>query len=129
MPNLHRKLSIEELFGVCLDFNLVYSYSLAYCWMQHRLQCQHLICNECLPQISKGADETVKCPECRRFTSRDDIELVHMTEQERWDELLGVAQAWDAFDVRGEEGTSEEENEEYFINDATETFVMLPSNK
>ncbi|KIM46396.1 hypothetical protein M413DRAFT_441492 [Hebeloma cylindrosporum] len=89
------------------------------------LQCQHLICNECLPLISKGADETVKCPECRRFTSRDDIELVHMTEQERWDELLGVAQAWDAFDVRGEEETSEEENEEYFINDATETSVEM----
>ena len=96
--------------------------------MRHRLQCQHLMCNECLPQISKGADETVQCPECRRFTSRDDIELVNMTEQERWDELLGVAQAWDAFDVRGEEETSEEENEEYFFNDATETFVKLPCN-
>ncbi|PPQ77664.1 hypothetical protein CVT25_011099 [Psilocybe cyanescens] len=81
------------------------------------LQCQHLICHDCLPMISKGEDETVKCPECREPSERDSLEKITMTEQDRWDRLLEVAQAWDAWDHRGEEETSEEEAEESFIDD------------
>ncbi|KAK7470492.1 hypothetical protein VKT23_001918 [Stygiomarasmius scandens] len=82
-------------------------------------QCEHLICNECLPMISKGADETVQCPNCRQVSPRDSVELVHYTEQGRWDDLLKVAEAWCAMDRRGEAETSEEEGEEEFINDGT----------
>lgn len=34
-----------------------------------------------------------------------------MTEQQRWDELLKVAEAWAAFDHRHEMDTSEEEDD------------------
>ncbi|KAK0490868.1 hypothetical protein IW261DRAFT_1434475 [Armillaria novae-zelandiae] len=91
------------------------------------LPCEHVICNTCLPGISKGADETVQCPHCRRVCSRDDVEIVYMTETERWDRLLEVAQAWGAMDRRGEEETSEEEAQEDFINDGTSS-VSSPLN-
>ncbi|KAF9006587.1 hypothetical protein BDQ17DRAFT_1303000 [Cyathus striatus] len=84
------------------------------------LPCQHLFCNGCLPNISRAADETVKCPQCRRSFSREEVELVHLTESARWDQLLDVAQAWDAFDHRGEEETSDEEASENFIVDDDE---------
>ncbi|KAK0206396.1 hypothetical protein DFS33DRAFT_1314419 [Desarmillaria ectypa] len=83
------------------------------------LSCEHVICNACLSEISKGADKTVQCPKCRRVCPRDDVENVYMTETERWDRLLEVAQAWGAMDRRGEEETSEEEAQEDFINDGT----------
>ncbi|TFK43738.1 hypothetical protein BDQ12DRAFT_675481 [Crucibulum laeve] len=81
------------------------------------MPCQHLVCNECLPRISEGADEIVNCPQCRESCPRDDIDLVHYAESERWDALLEVAQAWAAFDHRGEQETSEEEEEEFFLTD------------
>ncbi|KAH9482552.1 hypothetical protein JR316_0004652 [Psilocybe cubensis] len=87
------------------------------------MQCQHLVCDECLPKISKEADDTVKCPECRDPTDRDDVEKVYMTEQQRWDELLRVARDWVKIDHRGEEETSEEEAEEEFIDDKTSSEV------
>lgn len=78
--------------------------------------CQHLVCDECLPNISRGADETVQCPQCRQRWPRDEVESVQYTESERWDALLDVAKAWAAFDTgRGEEETSEEEAEEAFF--------------
>jgi hypothetical protein len=40
-----------------------------------------------------------------------------MTEQERWDDLLKVAEAWGACDQRHEMDTSEEEAEEDFLTD------------
>jgi hypothetical protein len=51
-----------------------------------------------------------------------------MTETQRWDELLKVAQAWDAFDAetRGELETSEEEAEENFLTDGDGVYVFLP---
>lgn len=54
---------------------------------------------------------------CRNYTPRDEIELVRMKEQERWDKLLEVAQAWDAYDRRHEMDTTEEEDEENFLTD------------
>ena len=50
-----------------------------------------------------------------------------MTEMQRWDELLKVAQAWDAFDTntRGELETSEEEAEEKFLTDGDGMYVMI----
>ena len=50
-----------------------------------------------------------------------------MTETERWDELLKVAQAWDAFDAitRGELETSEEEAEENFLTDGDGMYVVV----
>ena len=49
-----------------------------------------------------------------------------MTETQRWDELLKVAQAWDAFDAhtRGELETSEEEAEEKFLTDGDGMYVI-----
>lgn len=91
------------------------------------LPCEHVICNACLPGISKGVDETLQCPQCRRVCPRDDVEIVYMTETERWDRLLEVAQAWGAMDKCGEEETSEEEAQEDFINDRTSS-VSSPLN-
>jgi hypothetical protein len=68
---------------------------------------------------------------CRVQHPRDDVELVHMTETQRWDELLKVAQAWDAFDAntRGELETSEEEAEENFLTDGDGMYVMVLLSK
>jgi hypothetical protein len=54
-----------------------------------------------------------------------------MTETQRWDDLLKVAQAWDAFDanVRGELETSEEEAEENFLTDGDGMYVMALLSK
>ena len=50
-----------------------------------------------------------------------------MSETQRWDGLLNVAQAWDAFDTntRGELETSEEEAEEKFLTDGDGMYVMV----
>ena len=50
-----------------------------------------------------------------------------MAETQRWDELLKVAQAWDAFDAntRGGLETSEEEAEENFLTDGDGVYVMV----
>ncbi|ESK94412.1 hypothetical protein Moror_8070 [Moniliophthora roreri MCA 2997] len=86
------------------------------------LPCGHVICNDCLPGISIGADETVKCAECRAVHPRDEVEEVQYTERERWDQLLEAAKAAAAIDSghRGVEDTSEEEMSEDFINDDEE---------
>ncbi|KAF5358947.1 hypothetical protein D9758_004741 [Tetrapyrgos nigripes] len=91
------------------------------------LQCEHLVCNDCLAQISKGSDETVQCPYCKQVCAREDVELVHYTERERWDALLDVAKAWCAMDHHAGEETSEEEAEEEFINDGT-SIASTPAN-
>ncbi|KAG7449075.1 uncharacterized protein BT62DRAFT_1002624 [Guyanagaster necrorhizus] len=104
----------------CLDVLLLLS-------AEFSLPCEHVICNACLPGISKGVDETLQCPQCRRVCPRDDVEIVYMTETERWDRLLEVAQAWGAMDKCGEEETSEEEAQEDFINDRTSS-VSSPLN-
>jgi len=72
----------------------------------------------------KGADETIKCPDCRNICPRDELELVHLDEQQRWDALLNVAKAWMAFDRRGEQETSDED-EENFLTDGNGTYVNL----
>lgn len=84
------------------------------------LPCEHMICNNCLPKMSKGADETVRCPTCRKVCPREVIELITYTEQDRWDALLKVAEAWGAGDHRREAETSEEEAEEKFVDNETE---------
>ncbi|KAF8530407.1 hypothetical protein BU17DRAFT_60139 [Hysterangium stoloniferum] len=94
------------------------------------LTCEHLICDECLPKISIGADETVECPQCRRKCPREDLGLIYMTESERWDRLLKVAQAWDRLDRRGAEDTDEEEAEEDFISQGSRaTFEYEQTNE
>lgn len=53
-----------------------------------------------------------------------------MTETQRWDDLLKVAQAWDAIDHRPVIDTSEEEGEDNFMTDASgddETYVLILS--
>src|SRR5258708_40251919 len=90
------------------------------------LVCGHLICHVCLPGISRAATrdtEVLRCPQCKQDTPREDLELVHMTETDRWDRLTKVAQAWMAFDRRGELESSEEEDEENFITDGNGTYV------
>lgn len=79
--------------------------------------CGHILCDTCLPGISRGADETVRCPECRKDCDREDVEQICHTESQRWDALLDVAKAWASFDKRGEDETSEEEAFENFIDD------------
>jgi len=94
------------------------------------LPCQHLICNDCLPQICKvdwnipSADsegeqgaEVTKCPQCRKQTPRKDVELVHYTATQQWDDLLEIIQEWAKMDRRRAEETSDEEDEEKFIKD------------
>ncbi|EEB94618.1 hypothetical protein MPER_06538 [Moniliophthora perniciosa FA553] len=83
------------------------------------LPCGHVICNGCLPGISIGANETVRCAECRAVHPRDEVEEVQYTERERWDQLLEAAKAAAAIDSGhlGVEDTSEEERSEDFIDD------------
>ncbi|KXN89578.1 hypothetical protein AN958_05445, partial [Leucoagaricus sp. SymC.cos] len=81
-----------------------------------RLPCDHLICIECLPHISQGADETVKCPICRKDQPREDLILLRMTETQRWDQLLEIAQCSAYLDY-GAGTTSSEQEEEDFIDD------------
>jgi hypothetical protein len=85
----------------------------------HSLQCEHILCNSCLPRIAKRGvvEETLKCPTCRQETLREEIQLVHYTADTQWDKLLEIAQAWGRIDKRGEEETSEEEAEEGFLDD------------
>ncbi|KAF8914190.1 hypothetical protein CPB84DRAFT_1742000 [Gymnopilus junonius] len=71
------------------------------------------------------ADDTVECAECRKRTSRGEVELVYMNERDRWDRLFEVAHAWDAFDIQGEGETSEEEAEEDFLIDNAETYAQF----
>ncbi|KAK2466061.1 hypothetical protein APHAL10511_001703 [Amanita phalloides] len=85
------------------------------------MPCEHLICNTCLPNMSRGSDETVECPMCRRRCDRNEVMLVHMSETSRWDALLQVAQAFSAIDSRGEMDTEEEEGEEDFIDCRSDT--------
>ncbi|KAF9481825.1 hypothetical protein BDN70DRAFT_497672 [Pholiota conissans] len=87
------------------------------------LECQHILCNVCLQSIVK-ADQTVQCPECRRVCSRESTKPIIMTEEDRWDRLLNVAQAWDAFDRRGEMETSEEDDENS-ITAGSGKFVLI----
>ncbi|KAF9453016.1 hypothetical protein P691DRAFT_659545, partial [Macrolepiota fuliginosa MF-IS2] len=80
------------------------------------LPCHHILCVECLPEVSKGADETVRCECCELDCPFRNLELLGYTENERWDELLKLASKFSYVDYGGED-TSEEEAEEYFIND------------
>lgn len=82
------------------------------------LSCGHIFCNDCIKQILPR-DEKYECPMCRTRTERDDFEEVYMTETQRWDDLLKVAQAWDAIDHRPVIDTSEEEGEDNFMTDAS----------
>lgn len=82
-----------------------------------RIPCEHLICTECLPQISKGADETVTCPQCRRVFPREEVGLLQYTETERWDELLKLAGESTHIDYGGGETTSEQEEEDFIDDD------------
>lgn len=107
----------------CSAYAFLLKHSIFFSNVFYSLKCQHLMCDECLPKVSKGVDETVKCAECRESTARDDVEKVYMTEQQRWDELLLVAQAWAVWDHRGEEETSEEEAEDDFIDGGTRYFM------
>uniref|UniRef100_A0A0W0EZD7 RING-type domain-containing protein n=1 Tax=Moniliophthora roreri TaxID=221103 RepID=A0A0W0EZD7_MONRR len=86
------------------------------------MNCLHIICDTCLPQISNGSDQSIICSTCDELTSRDELRLVHLTEAERWDELQTVAAAFMALDSghRHEQDTTEEERSENFINDEEE---------
>ncbi|TEB35825.1 hypothetical protein FA13DRAFT_1788424 [Coprinellus micaceus] len=78
--------------------------------------CGHILCNDCIKQIlPKNDHNTFTCPMCRQGTDRDEFEVVYMTETDRWDALLKIAQAWGAIDHRPAIDTSEEEGEESFL--------------
>lgn len=62
--------------------------------------------------------EITKCPNCCERAPLEDAEIVVYTAAQRWDELLEVAQEWAKIDThRAVSETSEEEEEEDFIND------------
>lgn len=61
--------------------------------------------------------EVTKCPHCREEKPRTEVELVHYSPDQQFDELLEVAQEWARIDRRGMYETSEEEDEEDFLND------------
>ncbi len=87
------------------------------------LPCQHMVCNDCsskLPPVPEGDRdiESIRCPQCRQLCQRDELDLVEYTASEQWDALLDVARRWAKMDTRREADTSEEENEEEFIDDA-----------
>jgi len=92
------------------------------------LPCQHLVCNDCLHGICKvnwkersegeQGKEVMVCPQCRDEAPRDDLELIQYTPTQQWDALLEVAGEWANLDRRRPSvGTSDEEDEEEFIND------------
>lgn len=81
-----------------------------------RLPCEHLICAGCLPQISRGVDETISCPQCRQRYPREEVDLLQFTETERWDELLKLASEYASMDYTGSDSSSERAEEE-FIDD------------
>ncbi|KAI1796077.1 hypothetical protein LXA43DRAFT_1160524 [Ganoderma leucocontextum] len=86
------------------------------------LPCQHMFCNDCLAQLRPVAGEdpdieSICCPQCRVVCPRDELELVEYTASEQWDALLDVAKRWARMDTRREADTSEEEDEEEFIDD------------
>ena len=78
--------------------------------------CQHITCEHCFKRLTPNSDE-VKCPECRTECPRDEIETIRYTASSQWDELLKVARQFAVIDHRGEHDTSEEEDEENFVND------------
>lgn len=105
-------------------------YNTAWLTMITSLPCEHIICNDCLKQIcavdweqtgSEGERglEITKCPHCRDKAPREDAEAVLYTATQRWDELLEVAQEWAKMDMghQAVDETSEEEDQEDFIND------------
>ena len=105
------------------------------------LPCQHLICNTCLPGICKvdwsirstdseaeQGEEVTKCPQCREQTPRTEVQLVHYTATQQWDELLDIAQQWAKTDLRRADETSEEEDEEEFIDDNTRYILPIQRN-
>lgn len=86
------------------------------------LPCQHMFCNDCLSKLRPVAEgdrdiESIRCPQCRELCQRDEPELVEYTASEQWDALLDVAKRWARMDTRREGDTSEEEDEEEFIDD------------
>ncbi|XP_006460349.1 hypothetical protein AGABI2DRAFT_192085 [Agaricus bisporus var. bisporus H97] len=89
----------------------------------YAIPCEHLICTECLPQISKGADETVMCPQCRRVFPREEVGLLQYTETERWDELLKLAGESTHINYGGGETTSEQEEEDFIDDDESRTVL------
>ncbi|TFK55436.1 hypothetical protein OE88DRAFT_1731132 [Heliocybe sulcata] len=78
--------------------------------------CEHVVCNTCLPQIAPGS-EVINCPQCRTQWKKTDIETVHRTASQQWDALMEIAKRWAKMDHRREVSSSEEEDEENFIDD------------
>lgn len=68
---------------------------------------------------AEQGEEVTKCPQCREQTPRAEVQLVHYTATQQWDELLEIAQQWAKMDRRRADETSEEEDEEEFIDDNT----------
>ncbi|THH30343.1 hypothetical protein EUX98_g3852 [Antrodiella citrinella] len=80
------------------------------------LTCQHVMCEDCFKKWKPNEDE-VDCPKCRVKSPRDEVESVRYTASTQWDELLKVARKFAVIDHRGTLDTSEEENEEQFLDD------------
>lgn len=59
--------------------------------------------------MTKNAELSLNCPKCRRESLLNDLVPIHMTEQDRWDKLLEVAQDWAKSDLEGQVDTSEGE--------------------
>lgn len=62
-------------------------------------------------------EDVVRCPNCRKEVQKDELEEVEFTASQQWDALLEVAQTWAKLDIRRQPATSDEEEEENFIDD------------
>lgn len=118
-PICFETLEVEKC-SACVSSRL--AHRAAYLTISHfSFECQHSICNNCLAEVSKGSGGIVKCPECRTESSSAEIKVVRMTEQDRWDKLLVIAQEWDAIDQRVIQDTSDDDK---FIVDGTDRPVL-----
>jgi len=59
--------------------------------------------------LTENAELSLNCPNCRRESLLNDLVPIHMTEQDRWDKLLEIAQDWAKSDLEGQVDTSEGE--------------------
>lgn len=80
------------------------------------MPCEHTFCKSCISRVSPG-EEAITCPQCRSVCPRDEIEFIHYTASQQWDDLLDVAKAWAKMDFRRQADTSDEEVDEEFIQD------------
>lgn len=75
-------------------------------------------------RVANDTNKPIQCPQCRKPFTEDDTEIVTMTADTQWDELLRVALDWQKISQRHEVETSEEEKSEGFLDDGYEPTIL-----